>query len=325
MSKSVFALLGLGIAAALAGISQPAAAQVSQVKFGCTGSASSHYVYCTTIAREIAKRSAGQNWTVIASGGVRDNFDLLNKGEIKIGVGAPDALLQFEARKPPYQDSGNNNYRLLWIFTIAPQNIVVRADSGINALTDLNGKNFIAGARGTVTEVVFKDMLTTLGITPNYESGSYEDAAAAMQDRRVVGFGKASPGLYPDAVFLRLQTSIKIRALPFPPEAVTKIRAGTPENLFGEIPANTVMPDQPAFTTWVVPLSIIAHKDYPEQQAYEAVKAAMEARNDIFKVYPGILEDQAKATIQYNLGKMHPGAIRYFEEKGLKVPPEQKG
>jgi TRAP transporter TAXI family solute receptor len=314
------------VAAQLLALVAPGAvqAQVTQVKFGCTGTASSHYAYCTNLAREISRRNPGQNWTVVATGGIRDNFELLNKGEISVGISAPDSLLQFEARKSPYEQSGNSNYRVLWIFNVAPQNIVVRTDSGVNSLADLSGKPFVAGARGTSTETSFKEMFTILGITPTYVSGSYEDAVAAMQDRRVVGFGKASPGMHPDSMYLRLQTATKIKALSFSPEDVKKIRASHPQDLFGDVPANVVIPGQATYTTWVVPLSIIVPKDFPEKLAYEAVKTAVEVRNDIARIYPGVLEDQIGATLKYNMAKLHPGAIRYFEERGFKVPAEQR-
>ena len=69
----------------------------------------------------------------------------------------------------------------------------------------------------------------------------------------------------------------------------------------------------------------IAHKDLPADMIYAIVKAVMENNPRMVQGHAA-----AKETLPQNVDKntflpFHPGAVRYFEEKGLKIDSKLKG
>ena len=69
----------------------------------------------------------------------------------------------------------------------------------------------------------------------------------------------------------------------------------------------------------------ICHKDLPEDLVYAIVKAVMENNPRMVQGHAA-----AKETLPQNVDKntflpFHPGAVRYFEEKGLKIDSKLKG
>ena len=66
----------------------------------------------------------------------------------------------------------------------------------------------------------------------------------------------------------------------------------------------------------------IAHKDLPDDLVYGIVKAVMESYDAMVKGHAA-----AKETVPANVTKntflpFHPGAAKYFQEKGFKIPDE---
>ena len=65
----------------------------------------------------------------------------------------------------------------------------------------------------------------------------------------------------------------------------------------------------------------IAHKDLPDDLIYKIVKAVFANRDELMKA-----QSSAKETIPANIDRntmipLHPGAVRYYREVGVAVPP----
>jgi len=58
----------------------------------------------------------------------------------------------------------------------------------------------------------------------------------------------------------------------------------------------------------------------PNDLAYKLVKAVMEDKEHQKGAFKGLAEDMAKVTLELSLSPLHAGAIKYYQEKGLKVP-----
>lgn len=65
----------------------------------------------------------------------------------------------------------------------------------------------------------------------------------------------------------------------------------------------------------------VAHKDLPDGLVYQIVKTVFENQAELVKAHP-----VAKETIPENIERntlfpLHPGALRYYREKGIAIPP----
>ena len=323
--RAVGVAVSLGVLAACGGTGGDQAGG-GQHRVAAITSTSSHYLYVTQVADAIAG-PGNQSWSVLETGGIADNHVLLERGEADVAISAPATLYEARHGLGTFEEVGSNDdLRVLWTWVVPPQNMVARADAGVTSLEDLNGKSVLPGGTGTSTDTLFREMFDILKIEPKFRSGSLDDGVTSMQDGRVVAFGKASPGLVPDSTYLQMQSSIDLVPVGFSADQVEKIRAELPYVDFGEVPANTVIPGAPEFTTWFAPLAFITTSDFPEEDAYAAVKAASDAQEKIGESYAGTAAlDYAEETIAAATTadtKLHPGVIRFFEEQGAEVPDE---
>ncbi|MBP3737219.1 MAG: hypothetical protein J6I56_09395, partial [Lachnospiraceae bacterium] len=77
--------------------------------------------------------------------------------------------------------------------------------------------------------------------------------------------------------------------------------------------------------TYCSRLGFSAAKDLPEDVVYDIVKAIDEHLDEIRAAYPGIVEDPIAFTVDENsISKIHPGVVKYAEERGLTVPENRK-
>jgi TRAP-type uncharacterized transport system substrate-binding protein len=67
---------------------------------------------------------------------------------------------------------------------------------------------------------------------------------------------------------------------------------------------------------------MITHKDQAADFIYEVVKTTMENREILEKTHPSAKETLIENAPFIASIPLHPGAIKYFVEKGVKFPPE---
>ncbi len=221
-------------------------------------------------------------------------------------------------------------YAGIFLFTFL---MIVREDSGVKTLEDLNGKGFSFGLPGSGDYQQTKSIFQAIGINVKEFVGSYGDAVEAMKDRRIVGISKTGIGVQPDASIVEVAASTKLRALGFTPEQLAKIRATSPDIAaipFLEVPAGAikVMPGHPAFFTHHALSGSGTTPKVPQDIIYKVVKALDEHWKDT--VVPsfagaGATTPNSMDTINaFSMLKpsapLHAGVVQYFLEKGLKVP-----
>jgi hypothetical protein len=83
---------------------------------------------------------------------------------------------------------------LLWVYVIAPQNAIVRKDSGITSFSGLSDQRFNPGLKGSATEKTSEAVFKVLGIQPDYVRGSTTDIVTAVKDNHIKGYVKSGAG-----------------------------------------------------------------------------------------------------------------------------------
>jgi TRAP transporter TAXI family solute receptor len=311
-------------AVVIAGVLAAATAQAQSTydaRFGTSSASSSHAVFYAKIADVFNKKVKNSRWTVVNTGGIVDNHALVDRKQIDVMASSSIESYAHYAGKGRYKDRVNKSLRTLFFRTPAPQNIIVRNDSGVKSIHDLHGKSFMAGARGTTTEKLTMRLLDSIGVKPKYFRGSLEDGVAAFQNSRIVGITKASPGLAPDATYSRLSLQTKISGLGWSDADIAEVKKVLPEISFIRIPKNTALPGNAEIRSLVLPLVIMTTTKMPDAIAYQVVKAAHESFPDIAKIYAGVRGvDLPKDTMVFATVPLHPGAARYYKELGISIP-----
>jgi TRAP transporter TAXI family solute receptor len=295
---------------------------VDKLLCGSTATTSSHYVYTVSAGKSINTVSGDKvNVTVVATGGAVDNLERIHRGQLNMGIGTWDTFYQAYKGIGKYKDKARPDIRVLWLYSSNAQNYVVREDSGIRNLEGLTGKKFCPGLRGSATEQLVEQMLTIVGVKPDYFRGSLEDAVAAVKDNRIAGYAKAGAGLDLDGSTKELKAFVKIRLLDWPQDKIDKVKEVMPFVDFIEVPAGTV-PGVPLYTTVVQSIGIICYKDsLTDDQAYYVVKGVCEGREYQEAAYPAMKGfDIPAMTMKVSNMPLHRGAIRYYKEKGVAIP-----
>lgn len=316
LGRCVMVAAALALAFCVAG---PASAQKSSITFGSTNATSSNYALAVAMSKAIKKELPNANVSMIETGASVDNVRRMTKGEIDFGLVMADTSIQALAGTGPFQGKAVEDLAVLYVHDIVTLQLVVRADSGVATLKDLQGKKFSAGIRGSGAELLTRQMFQLMGIEPQWSPGSIQDAIEGTQNRQLAGYSKYGVGAGLDATLRELMVSTPMRYLSFDKEQQAAILAKIKGVDFAEIPANTI-PGQAAVTTPIVFGTYSARVGtMDDATAFSIAKAINENKQFLVDVFPHLKDMNFKAVAlkSETLGlKLHPGAKKYW----LSVP-----
>jgi hypothetical protein len=226
------------------------------------------------------------------------------------------------------QFAGKPVKNLRGIASLYPETIqiVARADSGIKSLKDIKGKKLIPGDRGSGTEVDTLNVLAAQGLTYKDFAGvdwlGFSGASQRLQDKQAdVTFTTAG---WPTAAITELAMSTNIVLVPIEEALINKITKtyafyskvvipkGTYKGMTADVATITTM------AQWVV------DEQVPEELVYNLTKALWEKSKDglsgadvMAKVHAKGKDVQLKTALSGMAIPLHPGAAKYYKEKGL--------
>jgi TRAP transporter TAXI family solute receptor len=312
-----YRLIVATLIALCAGITGASAQQ--KLLIGSTSSSSSQYGYFVAVSQIINSQVKGVDSSVVETGATVDNLRRIQRNQIDLGLVTTNTGYQAYAGTGIFKDKPVKE-RLLWVYANAPQNVIVRKDSGIADLAGLTGKKFNPGLRGSSTEKTSEAVFNLLGIKIDPVRGSTSDIVNAIKDNRAAGYVKSGAGVKLDGSSLDIATFTPIRVLSLNDAQAQKIEKDMPDLGIAHVPAGAA-DGVPAYTTWSFGLAVVARADLPDDVAYKIVKAIMEDKS----VQANALAELkganiAKLTIDYGSLPLHAGAAKYLREKGYTIP-----
>ena len=309
-------------ALALAALATGAQAQ-TRLAFGASNAQSAHYAYFAALASIVNKAYPDWSATVVETGATVDNLNRMARGQLDIGLVTTSALYHANEGIKTF-DGRPIESKLLWAYNLAPQNVMVRQDSGVTSIAELAGKRMGAGQRGSSTEATSEEVMQLFGIAPDWVRGTNSELANAIKDNRAIGFIKSSVGTRFDALMTDIATFTPIRVLGITPEQRAMLEQNLPELSIVDMPGGEMEGTGP-FQTWGFMIAVSARPDLDEETAYKIVKAVMEDIPTQAAAFPEAGNaDLIDLTLAYATTPLHPGAIRYFEEIGRTVPDRLK-
>lgn len=294
-------------------------AQNKKLLIGTTSSSSSHYGYFVAVSQVINKQVEGVDTSVTETGATMDNLRRMARNQVDFALVTTNVIHHANAGTGDFEGEPNNS-RLMWIYTMAPQNAIVRKDAEIANLEALNGKKFNTGLKGSATEKTTDAVFEALGIEPDVVRGSTGEIVDAVKDNRSVGYVKSGAGMRLDASSREIATFTPIRILGLNDSQRDKITEVMPELSMIDVPADSSVETE-AYTTWGFGVGAAASTEMDDDMVYQIVKAICEdetAQAAAFADVAGV--DIAEMTLKYAASPLHPGAIRYFKERGLDIP-----
>lgn len=213
------------------------------------------------------------------------------------------------------------------IATCMPQafHYVVRAGSGINDLTDLKSKRVGTGAPGSGEAIFAPAMIIMAGVDEGdfvQEMLSYTEQITAFKDRQLDSMFLNTPP--PSSAVMDVASQADIKLVGFSDELIDKIIKTAPYYYKDTIKKDAYDFMTEDINTVGVMSCLTCHKDLPEDVVYEMTKALFENVDTIRSTHASVADFSIETALVGNSCKVHPGAIRYYEEMGIEVPDEFK-
>ncbi|MGB9867869.1 MAG: TAXI family TRAP transporter solute-binding subunit [Bacillota bacterium] len=270
--------------------------------------------------------SAGISASAQSSGGTAENLNMIKSGEAQLAI-AMTNLTWFNFKGiEQYKDKANPNLRFITALWPDVTQFVVTKASKIESIKDIKGKRFGVGAAGSGTEYSSRMILKVIGgleykdFKP--EHLGYFECSQAMQNGQLDGFN-AEGGIPTAAVSEIFASQTPVKLLEFSDQDYAKLKAEVPFYVQYTIPANTYKGQTQAVKTLGVKCALICSNSLPEDVVYNLVKTMYDNLNQIKGSHKALeyltLE---KAVEGLPPVPLHPGAVKYFREKGVKVPDE---
>jgi len=277
------------------------------------------------------KASHGIQATAINSAGSGENIAMLKKKEADL------ALLQSLFGHEAYAGEGmyagkpERDFRaitMLWKnvehFPILKEYVKTGT---IVDLKNLGGKPFSIGKRGSGTEGSGRAILKSLGFNVDkdfkLEYLDYNQSVDAMMDKRI---GAANiPAGVPAAAITQLYAQLGEKGsivLDFTDEQLNKVRSSYPIWVRYVIKKGTYPGQTKDIRTIAQPNILVARKDLSEQTVYLITKTIFENLRFLANIHPATKELSLNEALDGLPVPLHPGAYKYYKEKGLKIPEE---
>ena len=202
--------------------------------------------------------------------------------------------------------------------------VVTVEGKGIDKVTDLKGKRVSTGAPGSGTEIMALRVIEAYGLDPSKDMTrdklGVSESAGALKDGKIDAFFWVG-GLPTAAVTdLGATPGVKMKLISHA-DAVPKMREKYgPLYVKGIIPAKTYPGQSVEVQIAVVWNLLVCHENMKENVVYDILKTVFDHKPELVASHSDAkyisLESQAGGSSPI---PFHPGAIRYFAEKGLKI------
>lgn len=309
----------------------PVEAQTPKIDYlmGSTSTTSSYYTAAVAITKILNENVPGMHVTLVETGATHDNLKRMRKGQLHFAtITCPDGIVMAYYGKHLYEGNPWPKYRIIHYFYRTQEYYVVRADSGIKRLRDLEGKKFHLGIPGSATEFNARVIFKALDIKPNFIVGSLGDALAMAKDNRIVGFVKSSFPHIIDSMIADLRTFNPVQVLSFTETELKTALEAIPGIIRIDVPAGGVIgaTELGKITTWGKAGGTVVTSELPEEVGYKMAKAIVERWQELCTVFKEACDyHPIRTTIEWNVSfatpvPLHAGVVRYFKERGFDVP-----
>jgi len=275
------------------------------------------------MAALLSKYVNGMQATAEVTGGSVANLQLISTAKPYIALTMADATLDAYKGEDKFKDKPVP-VRTLMILYPNRMHVVTIEGTGINKISDLKGKRVSTGSGGSATEVMAFRVIEAGGLDKDKdmrrERLGVAESVNALKDRKIDAFFWV--GGLPTAAVTDLANSpgVKIKMIDHADlvPAMNKkygnlyIRDTITKDVYKGMDK-----DNPQATVMNL---LVAHEKMDDKTAYNIVKAVFDHRDELIRAHKEA--ENIKLEIQKKDASpipWHPGAVRYFTEKGVKL------
>jgi TRAP transporter TAXI family solute receptor len=308
------------LAAALALTAGPGFAQ-ERVTYKSAKTGSSYYQMGVELAEAMKNGSDGAVIVTVeeSQGSVQNVMEVKARGADYVFT-TPPALVglaqkgeaMFEGKSDPAFDE----IRALFPIPSLTMHFVMSDASGVTDFAGMEGKTILLG-KGSFGAKEGEKYLKLFGLEGKVELADAElsNAVPALKNGQIDGFVTA--GSYPAPNVIEAAASTGVAVLSLSDEQIAETKRTRVE-----IPAGTYAGQEAPIVTTSLPVVAFATTKMSDDTAYQLTKTFWEQRAKMGESAPwwNGVDEGLMANITT---KIHPGAVRYYQEAGFPLTPEQ--
>lgn len=294
----------------------------TRVTYKSAKSTSSYYQMAVQIAEAM---KAGSNGDIIltveeSQGSVQNVMEATVRPGNYVFTTPPVLVKLANGGKAMFKDKQNPkfaNIRALFPIPSLTMHFVVRKDSGIKTFADLEGKNILIG-KGSFGAREGAKYLKLFGLEGKVNLANVElsNAVPALKNKQIDGFVTAGSYPAPNVIEAAAGTGVEVLSL-----SEDQIKKTKRTKLV--IPAGTYSGVASDITTTSLPVVAYTTTNMDDATAYALTKTYWEQKAKMGSDnawWNGVSGDM----LVNITGKIHPGALKYYAEKGIAVPATAK-
>ncbi|HOG18211.1 MAG: NMT1/THI5 like protein [Syntrophaceae bacterium PtaU1.Bin231] len=314
MKRAVVVLLACLFAVGLA--STALAADVKMV-LATGGTAGTYYPFGGAMAKIWNSKIAGMNVTAQATGASAENVRLVNKKEAELAIVQSDTIDFAYNAKEAFKEKLTKMAALAVLYPEVIQ-VVVRGDSKADSFDDLKGMKIGVGAPGSGTEANFRQLCDIYGLKKEDVKAQYlsfAESAEQFKDKHIDAFIVVA-GI-PNAAIMDIGAQHSVKIINVSDDKAKQLVKKYPFLSPFTIPANTYKGITKDVKTVAVNAVLIVNTEVKEDVAYNLVKALFDNQSELATAHAKGKELNVKKASTGVSIPFHPGAVKYYKEKGL--------
>jgi TRAP transporter TAXI family solute receptor len=282
---------------------------------GTASPGGTYYAYGEGLAR-ILTRSLDLPVTARSTEGPGQNILLLEAGEIQIGFVTLGVALQGWDGSAPWTGGKQlRAMRALFPMYDTPFQFMVREDSGIRSVSELNGKRVGIGPQGGTSGAYIPEFFQVLKVDASLTHGDWAELANQVQAGALDALAVAAGVPFP--AFNDLERKGNVRYLPLTPQQILDLRLAMPELGASVVGAGTYPSLRSNYETVGLYNFAVAHRDVPVDLVYAILEAVFANHDGLVEVHSAAAETVPANFTRNTFLPFHDGASRWYQNKGV--------
>ena len=294
----------------------------TRITYKSAKSSSSYYQMGVQMAEALKAGSDGNIIVTVeeSQGSVQNVMEVRARGADYVFTTPPALVGLAQGGKAMFEGKGDPKFdeiRALFPIPSLTMHFVVSSSAGVETFADLEGKTILLG-KGSFGATEGEKYLSLFGLEGKVTLSEVElsNAVPALKNGQIDGFVTAGSWPAPNVIEAAASTSVTVLSLSDDQIAETK-RTKT------VIPAETYAGQASPITTTSLPVVAYTTTAMDDDTAYALTKTFWDQKAEMSKGAPwwqGV-DEGLMGTIS---GKIHPGAVRFYEEAGFTLTDAQK-
>ena len=291
----------------------------TELKFRTGSDQGTYYGFGSVLAQAITTNSDNTKVTAVVSNGSQDNIEQMQMNVAQLGFVQSDVMSYAYNGERLFEGFPYSDFSTVAALYMEQVQIVT-CDPDIKSVADLKGKTVSIGASGSGVYYNALDILGAYGLTEDDINAQYQDfgtSADSLQDGKIdAAFVVAGA---PTVAITTLATAKDVYLVGLDDEHIAALKESSPYYEEYVIPEGTY-DGVPETKTVAVSAVVIARDDVSEEDVYNICYTIFENIDTITASHAKGAELDLEYAASMTSVPYHPGAAKYFAEKGIEVP-----